>query len=228
MPENTPEPSEILSDFPSSLPSITPTLVKTEEPTRNFKPKFVFTCTDDGVDVVKPPFGAFTVVSMNVGYIVESSASITEYQKAIEDKIMGVAIVAALQCNDGGPVFGDNGTVPNITMDTVYLFDECIPETPNSGCAVMETGFQMALDKVVLDEKAAFLGYVGLQAEMNGGAFAESIPAVDRVEYISPLPLFKHAIPIEDDFFAPEEIEAQAGVITASRWTISAVLAMCK
>ena len=78
-------------------------------------------------------------------------------------------------------------------------------------------------------KRRLFLGYVGLQAEMNGGgAFAESIPAVDRVEYISPLPLFKHAVPIEDDFFAPEEIEAQAGVITASRWTISAVLAMCK
>lgn len=144
---------------------------------------------------------------------------------------MEAAIAGALQCNTGGPIFGVNGTgiavpqtaIPIITLETGAL---CTPEI--SECTVLETAFEVLVADDLDSEVAAFLGYVFLREEMDGGSFVSENPTLDRVEYLSPLPLLPplsedgvNEIPLQDDLPANDPI-------SVSNWTLGAVIAMCK
>jgi len=181
--------------------------------------------------LAQPPFAAVTSIPFKVGYLVESSAPLDEYVDQLEVQIIEAAVAGALQCNTGGPIFGINGTgiavpqttIPIITLDTGAL---CTPEI--SECTVLETAFEVLVADDLDSEVAAFLGYIFLREEMDGGSFVSENPTLDRVEYLSPLPLLPplseggvNEIPIQDDLSSNDPI-------SVSNWTLGAVIAMCK
>lgn len=123
-----------------------------------------------------------------MGYLVESLLSTTEYLSDVNDQILEASVINALQCGPDGPLFGPNGDgVPSIPMVTTYSGQECQPEV--SLCTTMETDFSFAVDETMNSDLAAFLAYVSLQDGMDGGRFTMEIDGVDRMEYLSPLPL---------------------------------------
>lgn len=138
---------------------------------------------------------------------------------------METAVQGALQCGEGGPLFGPGGTRPQILMFTSMTGDECVSEVENSVCVVLETKFQILVKKNLNPDLGAFLGYMDLQTAMDNGTFVEAIPELDRIEYLKPLPLLP---PITGPSPAPSPIAGEASQVSVSSWTIGAVVAMCK
>jgi hypothetical protein len=182
----------------------------------------VFTCTENGVDLARPPFGNATVVDIQVVYAVEALALLRNFEDDLQDKILASAVIGALQCNTGGPLFGPGGNMPSVNMSTIPTGEPCI--SPVTFCIVFETSFQFIVEEDLDPEVAAVLAYAFIREEMDSGAFVEAIPVLDRVEYVRPVltelpPIIIPEIPIGAD---------TQGSITVSPWTIGAVLAMCK
>lgn len=88
--------------------------------------------------------------------------------------------------------------------------------------------FQIVVNESVEPDIASFLGYINIQEEMSSGAMAAEIDVVDRVEYISPLPLLP-PITSPDDSLIPDDVQLDGSDNPSiSAWTVGAVLAMCK
>jgi len=225
-----------ISAHPSSVPSVSlqPTVSKqpststrTNEPTPLvLREQVVFTCTNNGIALVEPPYEVFSVINFKVGYIVESDAVLDVFLSELEAKILETAVTGALQCNSGGPLFEPGGDALSVPMSTTLTGEACTPKITN--CTVMETEFQIVVNEDLDPEVAAFLGYVLLQEEMDGGIFVIEIPILDRVEYVSPLPLLPPVTTPEDDDVTDPALGASDGSVSVSPWTIGAVLAMCK
>jgi hypothetical protein len=182
----------------------------------------VFTCTENGVDLVEPPFGNATVIDIQVVYAVEALALLRNFEDDLQDRILASAVIGALQCNTGGPLFGPAGNVPSVNMFTIPLGELCT-FVANTFCIIFETSFQIIVEEDLDPDVALVLAYAFIREEMDSGAFVEAIPVLDRVEYVRPVlaelpPIIIPEIPID---------AATQGSITVSPWTIGAVLAMC-
>jgi hypothetical protein len=161
--------------------------------------------------------------------VVESSAFLDEFKDKLEAQILESAVIGALQCNSGGSVFGPKGNVTAVAMFTSVIGDDCTAQI--SFCTVMSTEFQIVAGDDLNPDTTAFLGYVKLQEDMDGGVFVEEIPILDRVKYQSPLPLLPPMtspgdIPVlqEVDSSSTSSVES----LSLSPWTYGAVMAMCK
>jgi hypothetical protein len=220
----------------TTLPSMVPSCNPSSEPTPTlFQQDVVFACTPEGiVDLAQPPFDAVTIIQFKVGYLVESLAPLL-YIDDLERQILATAVAGALQCNEGGPLFGTVGLVsigrstelaPNIQMNTTGTGESC--ESSVSVCTALATEFQVAVNEELDPEVAAFLGYVLLREKMDDGTFVDAIPGIDRCQYLSPLPLLPPIVG-DDDVGpdSPPSVEAEERV-SVSPWTLSAVSAMCK
>jgi hypothetical protein len=154
---------------------------------------------------------------------VEALALLRNFEDDLQDKILASAVIGALQCNTGGPLFGPGGNVPSVNMFTIPTGELCT-FVPATFCIVFETSFQMIVEEDLDPDVAAILAYAFIREEMDSGAFVEAISVLDRVEYVRPVlaelpPIIIPEIPID---------AATQGPITVSPWTIGAVLAMCK
>jgi hypothetical protein len=77
---------------------------------------------------------------------------------------------------------------------------------------------------------AAFLGYMSVQDAMENGAFTAAVPALDRILYLSPSPLLPPITGVDTGpSLAPGEATQTAPEsLSVNRWTLGAVLTMCK
>lgn len=185
----------------------------------------VFTCTGNGVNVIEPPFEVVTFIDIKVVYLVETLIFLSEFSDAFEAKILESAVIGAMQCDTGGPLFGPGGDPPSVAMFTAPTGESCTPVSENTICTVLETEFSFVVEEDLDPDVAAVLAYAFIREEMNSGAFVAEIPELDRVEYIRPtLPDLPSIIapPNDDGLGLPQ------GSITVSPWTVGAVLAMCK
>lgn len=155
---------------------------------------------------------------------------------AVEILILGQAATGSLKCDqaqdsknktaaDFFPLLEENGT-SIVPMSTVRPGDSCQPEFENTVCTALETVFRIVIDEAVDPALAAFLGYVRLQEEMDGGSFLPPIQGLRRVKYLSPLPLLP---PIVDDTTASPTLSPSAAQsnLSISPWTLGAVIATC-
>lgn len=84
----------------------------------------------------------------------------------------------------------------------------------------------MDVDGAVDPDVAVFLGNLFVRDEMDSGAFAESIPELDRATFIGPQPLLPTIVGADDDDVAAIPILEASERLTVSAWTVGAVLAM--
>jgi len=242
IPTVSPEPTTMQ---PSTSPTVTPLPTKTPSPTTTASDSptqrpvveqgaVILTCSqpDEVLARAQPPFDAVTAIPFKVGYLVESSDALPEYVDLLNIQIIEAFAAGALQCNTGGPLFGSVGSgtgidtlsLPIITLETGA---SCQPEI--SECTVLESSGELLVAQDVDPEVAAFLGYVLLREEMDGGQFVRDNTLLDRVEYLSPLPLLP---PLGEDGLDgpldPNNGLSAAGTINVSPWTLGAVVTMCK
>ena len=209
VPTVTPDPTGV--EVPSLLPTFQPS------PTL-FLGRSIFGCPQDNLTIAEPPFTAVTVVDITVGYVIETQFFLDQLQADLERLILEAALKGALQCN--GPLPEECEECPPVEIFTSATGADCTPEV--SFCTTLETTFQVVVDGELDPDVASFLGYVTLQEEMNGGVFENAIEILDRIEYLSPLPLLP---PIITPIVTQEPILARDS-LGVSPWTISAVLAM--
>lgn len=174
------------------------------------------------VNEAPPP--AKSTIDFNVGYVVETTSLLENFVQPLEALILETAVQGALQCGDGGPLFGLNGNPPQILMFTSMTGDDCDPQVEGSTCIVLETKFTLLVKENLNPDLGAFLGYVDLQKNMDNGTFVASIPQLDRIEYLKPLPLLP---PITGPSPAPAPVSGESSQVSVSSWTIGAVVAMC-
>jgi hypothetical protein len=156
---------------------------------------------------------------------------LNDYEDDLQDKILASAVIGALQCNTGGPLFGLGGSVPTINMVTMLTGEACPPDLGSvlvpdiAYCKVFETSFQIIVEEVFDPAVAALLAYTFIREEMSSGAFVEAIPLLDSVEYLRPV--LPEVLPIETPEIPNIDLAAQGS--TVSNWTVGAALvAMCK
>jgi hypothetical protein len=210
------------SSSPSAAPSISST-------STFFQEEAGFTCTGNGVELIEPPFETATAIDIQVVYLVKTFAFLDDYNDDLQDKILASAVIGALQCNTGGPLFGQGGSVPTINIVTTLLTGEACPPDlesvlvqDNTNCNVFETSFQIIIEEDFDPAVAALLAYIFIRDEMSSGAFVAAIPLF-RVEYLRPV------LPIETPEIPNIDLAAQVSTgMTVSPWTIGAFLAMCK
>lgn len=155
----------------------------------------VFFCGVDGVQVrTAPKQGAGTVaIEFTVGYLVEALPPLEDYREQLLKDIVGAALTGSLQCIPGSALFVDNVTLP-VTVNTTILDEPCFPEENLlNSCLRLLSTFQVYVEDDLDTELARFLGYVQLQREMDGGTIADHLSGVDRLEYMTPLPLLPPA-----------------------------------
>ena len=231
----TQSPVSNLTVSPTSTPTTSaPSLSPSANPTPTvFQEETIFECTDDGVNLAKPPFEAATVVTFQVGYLVESAFALADYETDLEEEILASALEGALQCTSGGPLFGTNssglGTNSSaviLPMNTSLTTGICFPTISfQNDCVVLETTFRVVLAEEIDPEVASFLAYVELQKDMEGQVFEQALSEVDRIEYLSPLPLLPPISGPEES--NPPANEVGEDPLSVTPWTFSAVLAMC-
>lgn len=209
------------SSTPSSRPSGEPTSVPSTA-----RPPAVFVC-NGFVEEAEPPFSATSVLDFQVGYLVETLAPFSSYQEDLEKQILEAALAGALSCNLGGPLFGEEGTPPNIPVTTVITNQDCTPQVPGSNCTVLSTGFSVTVGEEVDSTVTELLGYVTLQEEMDQGGFVEDVVVLDRVEYLSPLPFLPPPVQEPEEPTVPPQSQLEPGPVSVSPWTVGAVVAMC-
>jgi hypothetical protein len=165
--------------------------------------------------------------------VVETSAFLDEFQDSLEAQILKSAVIGALQCNSGGDVFGSKGAGADVPMFTSLIGNDCVAE--QSFCTVMKTEFMILAGEDVNPDTAAFLGYIKLQDDMDGGVFVDEIPVLDRVKYRSPLPLLPPItspdpgdIPVLQEIDSSSSSKSTTETLGLSPWTYGAVMAMCK
>jgi hypothetical protein len=157
--------------------------------------------------------------------MVDTFAFMEDYAEDLQNKILASAVIGALECNTGGPLFGLGGSVPTINMVTTLAGEACPLVSENALCILYDTSFQIIVEGDLDTTVATLLAYTFIKEEMNSGAFVNAIPLLDRVEYLRPdLP---DLLPIETPEIPNIDLTAQ-GTITVSPWTIGAVVAMCK
>lgn len=182
-------------------------------------PDFLFQCSNSGlVETAGPPFDTFSVVKIKVGYLVESLSFFSDYREDLEAKLLSVAVAGALECNEGGAAFAEGIALP---ISTVLTGGACTSII--SPCVELESEFEFYAAGDVDTDLAAFMSYLLLQEEMDSGLFALDVPLVDRVEYVSPLPLLPPLV-LDPETFAPVSSSRGGGGI--SPWTLGAVVAM--
>ena len=187
--------------------------------------------SDDHLALAQPPFDAITAIPFKIGYVVESSNPLEEYIGSMELNLLEAAAAGALQCNKGGPLFGQNcsGTCLDVSSQSIKTVKTgLLCEAEVSECTVFETSFDILVAENVDPEVSAFLGYVLLREEMDGGDFILDIPLMDRIEYLSPLPLLP--LPGEDGLEDQplEADELSSDQVSVSPWTLGTVVTMCK
>lgn len=187
--------------------------------------KVVFTCTPEGVETVDPPYDIATVIDFEVGYLVESATFFEDFQDELNNLILETTVIAVLECSPGGPIFGPGGTIPTVPMFTAITGEQCVTQTPGDVCTVLETSFRVVVDRDLDPSLSAFVGYVALQQKMDNGTFEAVIAALDRIEYMHPLPLLPPIIGNDQPTPAPL---TSTNSLSVSPWTLGAVLAMCK
>mmetsp|Transcript_10732 Transcript_10732/g.29582 ORF Transcript_10732/g.29582 Transcript_10732/m.29582 type:complete len:510 (+) Transcript_10732:516-2045(+) len=227
------EPTNPTTNTPSiSQPSRTPSLSSSTDspstPSTTPKPTLsaddiVFRCTSEGVELATPPFDPVTEIPISVGYLVESLFFTSEFLPDLHLAILEASVVNALQCNDDeGNLFGPNGTIPFVSIETTFTGESCTPQ--ETICTILQTDFHFWVEEQVNPEAAAFLSYVALQEDVDGGIMASQIPQVDRMQYLSPLPLLPPIADDDDD--DPNLIIADRDNVTVSPFTIGAVVTM--
>jgi hypothetical protein len=181
--------------------------------------------------LIEAPFETAAVIDIQVVYSVTTFAFLDDYEDDLQNKLLASAVIGALQCNTGGPLFGVGGSVPTINMVTIRKGEACpldlenILVLDNTNCNVFETSFQIIVVEDFDPAVAALLAYIFIREEMSSGAFIETLPLLDSVEYLRPV--LPDILPIETPEIPNIDLEAQ-GSITVSPWTIGAVVAMCK
>jgi hypothetical protein len=241
----TPKPTGPPTSLPTPKPTGPPTSPPTPAPSSPPTPKptggsiatlrvpeaVAFTCTSNGVDLIEAPFETAAVIDIQVVYSVTTFAFLDDYEDDLQNKLLASAVIGALQCNTGGPLFGVGGSVPTINMVTIRKGEACpldlenILVLDNTNCNVFETSFQIIVVEDFDPAVAALLAYIFIREEMSSGAFIETLPLLDSVEYLRPV--LPDILPIETPEIPNIDLEAQ-GSITVSPWTIGAVVAMCK
>jgi len=225
-PTETTPPGESATDGRSLSPSRSPSAFSQQA--------VILTCSqpEEFLILAQPPYDAVTAIPFKVGYVVESSEPLEDYVNLLELQIFEAAAAGALQCNTGGPLFGGIGSgtgidVLPLEITTVETGASCVPEI--SECIVLETSFEVLVADDMDPAVPAFLGYVLLKEEMDGGEFVRQNPLLDRVEYLSPLPLLA---PFGEDGLNDQPVQpggnAVADQMNVSSWTLGAVITMCK
>ena len=222
-PSLTPSPTAFVTAEPSFTPSSNPTPAI-------FQEDIIFRCSNGGIELAEPPIVAATIVDFQVGYLVESNTTLENYKEELEKQILASALAGALQCGRGGSLFesSDSDSIAAlVSMNTNTTESLCFPQVSLlNDCTVLETTFSVILAEDTDPEVASFLGYVALQEDMDGSIFVQALSGVDRVEYLSPLPLLPPLTTTDGN--QTGEVSPSEGAISVTPWTVGAVVAMCK
>lgn len=187
-----------------------------------------------------PPFESSTVLDFRVGYLVESILPLEEYKEDLEMAILGSALAGALQCIPGSPLFlpGGNmsstslsrgGTASPVRINTTLTGDLCFPEVDFlNECVVLETYYRVIVAEEIDSEVARFLGYVEMQQDMDSDLLLELFaPDLDRIRYVSPLPLLPPLTNPQEPQ-TPPALRSDDSSLSVTPWTVAAVLGMCE
>lgn len=147
----------------------------------------IFACSDEGVTEAPPPITTTTMVQIEVGFDLETLSDLEEIRSDLEREIFAQSVIGALDCSAEGPIFGENGTLPEFSVTTLATNETCLADF--SICTSYLSIFEFAINVETEPDFAAFLSYVRLQETMDSGRLVETIPRLDRAEYTSPLPL---------------------------------------
>ena len=139
--------------------------------------------------------------------MVETFAFLDDYEEDLQNKILASAVIGALECNTGGPLFGPGGSVPTINMVTTLTGEACPLVSENAVCIVYETSFEIIVEVSFDPAVATLLAYTFIKEEMSSGAFIAAIPLLDRVEYLRPI--LPDVLPIETPEIPNIDLEAR-------------------
>jgi hypothetical protein len=165
-------------------------------PTSTMIADTIFACKSDnvvGLSMQSLPLS--TQLSFKLGYSVESSFNESEYIDKIERQILVTAVAGALQCENAGvfttdviPELMGRSNKLDVTMNTTRTNETCLA-SPISQCKIFETEFQVIVNDDMDAKVGEFLGYLLIREKMDDGTFVETVPNVNRCEYLRPLPL---------------------------------------
>lgn len=218
-------PSDNPSGIPSGVPSDLPSLSPTAAPIRN---ELAFACSEDGVGSALHPVDQVTQLRFKILYLVESSSDVTEFIGKLERLLILTATAGALQCSTGGQLFENRDTdtfLSTIPSNTTVTTAPC--ESNLLSCLILETEFFVVVNQQVDPDVAVFLGNLFVRDEIEDGLVTETIPQINRTEYIGPQPLLPTIVADDDDLGGTQIPILQATErVTVSAWTVGAVLAM--
>ena len=196
-----------------------------------FLEEALFTCTVNGVDLSSPPYVTATVLEFRVGYLVETSLPREDYGADLEKALLGSALAGALQCIPGSPLFLPGSSPLPVPINTTISDDVCFPEVDVlNDCIIFESAFRVVVAETVDPEVARFLGYVEMQQDLDGDVIKGILSLdLDRIRYVSPLPLLPPLTNPEPTEPTPTLSTRNSDAsLSVTPWTVSAVLAMCK
>lgn len=142
------------------------------------------------------------------------------------------AVSGALQCNKGTALL-EQGAINLVDIATTHSNGTCASnieaDVPAGiSCYHMITSFDVAVAEDLDPTVAAFLGYIFLRDELDGGLVENEIPQIVRGQYLGPLPTLPTNVEEDDDSVSNIPPVSAESRLTVSAWTVGAVVAMCK
>lgn len=186
-------------------------------------PTLVFVCNSNGIGVTDAAV-VTSVVSFQVGFLVESNDFSNEWLAAVEKLLVETAVVSTLQCETKEAAMDPGWDRGKVTATSTQI-DQCSPSRHSWSCTVWRSSFEIAVARELDPSVASFLGYMSLRRGMENGLFLNEVPALERMVYLSPKQLLS---PITDTSSPVPGSSSVDGGLSVNRWTFAGVLVMCK
>jgi hypothetical protein len=185
------------------------------------------------VKQVPPPYSAISVLSFEFEYLVESMEPLESYQANLESILFLTAVSGALQCSKGTTLLA-RGALDSVEISTILSNGTCASNgdaaIPDDSvlCYHLTTSFDVAVAEDLDSDVAAFLGYIFLRDELDGGILENEVTDIVRGQYLGPLPTLPTNVEEDDDSFDKEPPLSAESRLSVSAWTVGAVVAMCE
>lgn len=152
----------------------------------------VFQCVEGSIALGVAAEDSVPVV-LSVGYLVEStSQDPQDFIERLETALLGTALLAALQCNDGDNAGRRNlmGQSSRALLEDTSIVGTCTPEVEEAqSCHFMETDISFFVNGDIDPDEAAYAGYIAIEQNMEDGTYVTLVDQILRIVYLSPLPL---------------------------------------
>lgn len=111
----------------------------------------------------------------------------------------------------------------HVRAETLVQSTACFPKaSPQNECLIVETRFEIIVPDEVSRDLALLVAYGIIQEDMDDGVLTHEIPAVDRILYLSPRPLFHPYVgPWNEEIDSINEASSRTSL---NFWTLTAAL----